>query len=223
MQSERDNYLIHPPAPLEPVAAAVTEARTTLEQTYLQVLEALVETLEARDLYTAGHSRRVSTYAWAIAREVGMTHEEVERVRIGALLHDIGKVGVPDYILHKPGPLTPAEYDEIKRHPTIGVRILERISRFSEYISIVGLHHENHDGSGYPYGLAGDAIPLDARIVHVADAYDAMSSNRPYRNRLREEEIREIIRAHSKTQFTPAIVDAFFAAGIDSTAPNLFR
>ena len=202
-------------------AVAATDARQSLEQAYLQILEALVESLEARDPYTAGHSRRVSQYSIWIGRQMGMAESDVERLRIGALLHDIGKIGVPDAVLLKDGRLTEEEFAAIKKHPDIGVRILERIGAFQGYLAAVGLHHENHDGTGYPRGLSGEAIPLDARIVHVADAYDAMTSNRPYRHRMPEEKVRGILRECGGTQFDPSVIAAFFACPIDSTSATL--
>ena len=121
----------------------------------------------------------------------------------------------------KDGRLTDDEFAAIKKHPEIGVRILERIGAFQGYLAAVGLHHENHDGSGYPHGLGGEAIPLDARIVHVADAYDAMTSNRPYRHRMPEQKVRGILRECGGTQFDPAVIAAFFACPIDSTSATL--
>jgi len=206
---------------LHQAAVAASDARRRLRQAYLQILEALVESLEARDEYTAGHSRRVGQYSSWIGRQMGMSAAEIERVQIGATLHDIGKIGIPDAILLKVELLNAEEFQIIKTHPDIGVRILERIDAFQEYLGAVGLHHENHDGSGYPRGLRGHEIPLDARIVHVADAYDAMTSNRPYRQRMPEERVRRILREHSGSQFDPAVIDAFFASPIDSTASNL--
>lgn len=206
---------------LHRAAVAASDARRSLQQAYLEILEALVESLEARDQYTAGHSRRVSLYSVWIGRQMGLAEPDLERLRVGALLHDIGKIGIPDAVLLKDGRLTDDEFATIKKHPEIGVRILERIGAFSEFLGAVGLHHENHDGSGYPHGLRGEEIPLDARIVHVADAYDAMTSNRPYRQRMPEDKVRRIIQECSGTQFDPAAVAAFFASPIDSTATNL--
>jgi len=206
---------------LHRAAVAATDARHSLEQAYLQILEALVESLEARDEYTAGHSRRVSRYSVWIGTQLGMAESDVERLRVGALLHDIGKIGVPDAVLLKDGRLTEEEFAAIKKHPEIGVRILERIGAFQGYLAAVGSHHENHDGSGYPRGSRGEAIPLDARIVHVADAYDAMTSNRPYRNRMPEDKVRQILRECGGTQFDPTVIAAFFASPIDSTSATL--
>jgi putative nucleotidyltransferase with HDIG domain len=199
---------------LERSAAASATARWALEQTCLEILETLVEALESRDRYTAGHSRRVSNYSRDLARECGLFEDEVERIRVGALLHDIGKVGIPDDILLKDGRLSDRERAIIETHPAIGVRILERTGVFVDYLSIVGLHHENHDGSGYPNGLAGDDIPLDARIVHIADTYDAMTTDRPYRARLPEDVARKILSDASGTQFDPEVLQSFFASGI---------
>ena len=199
---------------LERSAAATATARWALEQTCLEILETLIEALEARDRYTAGHSRRVSQYSRDLARECGLFEDEVERIRIGALLHDIGKVGIPDDILLKDGRLSDSERAIMETHPAIGVRILERTGVFVDYLSIVSLHHENHDGSGYPNRLAGDDIPLDARIVHIVDTYDAMTTDRPYRTRLPEALARNILSDASGTQFHPDVLHSFFASGI---------
>lgn len=206
---------------LHRAAIAASDARYNLQQAYLQILEALVESLEARDPYTAGHSRRVSDYSIWIGRQLALPAQEIESLRIGALLHDIGKIGIPDAVLLKDGRLTDDEFRMIKMHPGIGVRILERIGAFEPYLGVVGLHHENQDGSGYPHGLRGEQIPLAARIVHLADAYDAMTSNRPYRNRMPEDKVRRILRECSGTQFDPSVVEAFFASPANSMAANL--
>lgn len=199
---------------MEQAAAASAAARWRLEQTCLQILETLIEALEARDPYTAGHSRRVSEYSRALARECGLYEDQVDRIGAGALLHDIGKVGIPDYILQKDGRLDAAEWKIMQTHPAIGVRILERTGLFVDHLSVVGLHHENHDGSGYPNGLQGDEIPLDARIVHVADTYDAMTTDRPYRARLEESLVRSILHKAAGTQFDPEVIAAFFRSDI---------
>jgi putative two-component system response regulator len=125
------------------------------------------------------------------------------------MLHDIGKIGIPDEILQKPGPLTPQEFDVIKNHPQIGKRILEGVAIFRAYLPIVELHHENPDGTGYPFGLRGDAIPLGARIVHVVDAFDAMTSNRTYRRAMSSARAQEVLRRFAGTQFDAAIVEVF--------------
>ena len=158
-------------------------------------MRALAAALDARDPYTAGHSERVSTFAVAMGEELKLDAEAMETLRLGALLHDIGKIGVPDEVLRKPGALTAAEFEAIKTHPSAGARILRSIPFLAPHIPIVELHHERPDGLGYPYGLRGDEIPLAARIVHVADAFDAMTSARAYRSgRIPVEAIAELRR-----------------------------
>jgi putative nucleotidyltransferase with HDIG domain len=148
---------------------------------YTGAIRALATALDARDPYTAGHSERVSVLSVAIGRLLALSPDDLEVLRLGALLHDIGKIGVPDDVLRKPSGLTAAEFDAIKQHPVLGARILRSVRFLAPHIPIVELHHERPDGKGYPVGLRGDEIPLAARIVHVADAYDAMTSARAYR------------------------------------------
>ncbi|MDX2269197.1 MAG: HD-GYP domain-containing protein [Bryobacter sp.] len=199
----------------EEAARAVNASQQALEEAYVNFMGALAEALDARDPYTAGHSRRVADYSLRIARAMGMGEEEMETLRIGAMLHDIGKIGVPDRILHKHEKLTDEEFAIIQQHPVTGKRILERIGRFEQYWPVVELHHENHDGSGYPHGLQGEEIPLAARIVHVADAYDAMTSDRPYRQRMPEEKVRRILRECAGTQFDPVVTEVFLNIRIE--------
>jgi len=192
--------------------ASVTAAEAEAEATYLGAVRALAAALDARDPYTAGHSERVSTFAVAIGQELGLEGEAMETLRLGALLHDVGKIGVPDEVLRKQGALTPAEFEAIKIHPSAGARILRSIPFLAPHIPIVELHHERPDGRGYPYGLAGDAIPLAARIVHVADAFDAMTSARAYRAaRLPVEAIAELRRC-AGTDFDGPSVEALVVA-----------
>jgi response regulator RpfG family c-di-GMP phosphodiesterase len=182
-----------------------------LTETYDGTLEALVLALDARDRETKGHSFRVASYVLIMARYLGVeegTPEWIDMQR-GALLHDVGKIGVPDFILHKPGPLTPEEWDDMKRHPRIGFEMLKDIAFLSGASAIVAAHHERFDGKGYPRGLRGDEIPLGARIFAAADTFDAMTSDRPYRKALSAEEAREEIVRHSGTQFDPQVVQAF--------------
>jgi HD-GYP domain-containing protein (c-di-GMP phosphodiesterase class II) len=147
----------------------------------------------------------------SVARELGMPEGSQEWIdtQRGALLHDVGKIGVPDFILHKPGPLTPEEWDDMKRHPGIGHEMLRDISFLSGAAEIVHCHHERFDGKGYPRGLMGDEIPLGARIFAIADTFDAMTSDRPYRKALPAEVARWEILRHSGTQFDPQVVQAF--------------
>jgi putative nucleotidyltransferase with HDIG domain len=190
-------------------ASSIRDARDGLNAAYVEFVGSLANALDARDRYTAGHSQRVSQIAGSIARALELDVEEQDRVRIGALLHDIGKIGIPDYVLQKPGVLSDAEFTLIKQHPTIGCRIMEGVNGLSPYLPAVELHHENWDGSGYPHGLCGKDIPLAARIVHVADAWDAMITDRPYRLGFSPARALAIIRMNRGIQFDPEIVDAF--------------
>jgi putative nucleotidyltransferase with HDIG domain len=180
-----------------------------LERGYMATIEALVTTLEAKDPYTAGHSQRVGRYASAIAAEIGFPEDDLGDLQTGAILHDIGKVGVGDGVLLKPGRLSDAEFDEIKDHPRRGARIIDAFNRSSTVLSVVFHHHERYDGRGYPAGLRGIDIPLAARIVNVADAFDAMTTSRPYNGepKTRAQGLIELRRG-AGTQFDPAVVEA---------------
>ena len=192
--------------------ASVATAEAEAEATYLGAVRALAAALDARDPYTAGHSERVSTFAMAIGEELKLEADARETLRLGALLHDIGKIGVPDEILRKSSALTAVEFESIKTHPSAGARILRSIPFLAPHIPIVELHHERPDGLGYPYGLRGDEIPLAARIVHVADAFDAMTSARAYRaGRIPVEAIAELRRCIG-TDFDGPSVEALIAA-----------
>jgi len=190
-------------------ASSIREARNGLHAAYVEFVGSLANALDARDRYTAGHSLRVSQISSAIARALDLDPEDQECIRIGALLHDIGKIGIPDHVLQKPGVLSDAEFALIKQHPSIGCRILEGVNGFAPYLQAVELHHENWDGSGYPRGLEGKAIPLAARIVHVADAWDAMTTDRPYRLGFSQARALAIIRINAGIQFDPDIVEVF--------------
>jgi putative nucleotidyltransferase with HDIG domain len=186
----------------------LTAAEADTRAAYLGAIRALAATLDARDPYTAGHSERVSALSVLIGRQMGLGAAELDVLRLGALLHDIGKIGLSDAILRKPGPLTAEEYDQLKRHPGQGARILRQVPFLAPHIPIVELHHERPDGRGYPFGLRADDIPVAARIVHVADAFDAITSARAYRPaRTAVEAIAELDRC-SGTEFDPASVDA---------------
>jgi putative nucleotidyltransferase with HDIG domain len=160
----------------------VHDARAETGAAYLGAIRALVAALDARDPYTAGHSERVSLLSVAIGEAMGLGQDDLDVLRLGALLHDIGKIGIGDAILTKPTALTEPEFEEIKRHPLLGAQILRPIGFLAAHVPIVELHHERPDGTGYPHGLRGDAIPIHARIVHVADAFDAMTTARAYRH-----------------------------------------
>jgi len=190
-------------------ASAIREGRDGLRSACFEFVGSLAHALDARDPYTAGHSERVSQIAVSISQALDLSAEEQEVVRVGALLHDIGKIGVPDQVLRKAGVLSDAEFALIKQHPTIGRRILESVQGFAPYLPAVELHHENWDGSGYPYGLSGTVVPLSARIVHVADAWDAMTSDRPYRRGFSQPRALAIIQTCAGTQFDPEIAQVF--------------
>ena len=192
-------------------ATSLRESRENLQQAYVEFVESLANSLDARDDYTAGHSRRVSEYSCAIAQAMNLSGEDIDVIRIGGLLHDIGKIGVPDSILRKPGKLTSDEMALLRLHPTIGRRILEGVRGFQPYLPIVELHHENWDGTGYPLQQAGAKTPLSARIVHVADTYDAMTTARPYRPALTHDDALNELRRFSGIQFDPDVVQAFLS------------
>jgi putative nucleotidyltransferase with HDIG domain len=188
--------------------ASVAQAEAQTQAAYTGAIRGLAAALDARDPYTAGHSERVSVLSVAIGRMLSMSVEELEVLRLGALLHDIGKIGIPDHILRKPGSLTDAEFAAIREHPGLGARILQVVPFLARHIVIVELHHERPDGRGYPHGLRGDDIPLAARIVHVADAYDAITSARAYRAaRPSGDALRELWRC-AGTEFHAEIVGA---------------
>ncbi len=196
---------------LEKANSDILRMAECLQETYEGTLEALVSALDARDRETKGHSFRVMQYTMDMARILGVAEGSPEWVDIqrGALLHDIGKIGVTDSILHKPGPLTPEEWVEMKKHPRIGQEMLRDIPFLAGAAAMIMAHHERFDGKGYPEGLAGEGIPLGARIFVVADTFDAMTSHRPYRRALPPEVSREEIIKNSGTQFDPRVVQAF--------------
>ncbi len=171
-------------------------------------LEALSATVDARDTYTAGHSRRVRELSFAIGRELDLSSEELETLNQAALLHDIGKIAVPDAVLLKHGPLSPAEWLLMRAHPQEGARIIEKLGYLEEVVPAIRHHHERQDGQGYPDGLAGDAIPLAARIIHVADALDAMTTRRVYREAMSLEQALEELRRGKGTDFSTRCVEA---------------
>ena len=178
-----------------------------LKQHYLEVIEALRIVVDAKDGYTLGHSDRVSSLAVRIGEELGFNEHDLEVLRIGSLFHDIGKIGISDNILLKTQALDKAEYEEVKRHPMRGAHILASVSMFREIIPLIKSHHERVDGKGYPEGLTGDEIPLMAKIITVADSFDAMMSDRTYRNRLSLQQTIDELRAGAGDQFDPQITD----------------
>ena len=180
-----------------------------LHQSFLGTINALVKAIDAKDKYTRGHSQKVTVYALHTAQSLGLSKEKMEMVRFCGLLHDIGKIGIQDKILHKPSKLTPKEYEAIKKHPIIGEKIIKDVKFLQKGGSLIRHHHEHYDGSGYPDGLKGEKIPLLARIVTVADAFAAMTSDRPYRKALSTEEAIKELQKGAGTQFDPKIVKVF--------------
>ncbi len=195
------------------------ERLETESRMMLASITALAEALEARDAYTRGHSDSVAELAVAIATQMGADDEMLETLHIGGRLHDIGKIGVPDDILLKPGKLSAAEYQAIQRHPSIGAGILAPIPSLAAVLPLVEQHHEHFDGSGYPKGLKGDEIALSARITAVADTYDALTSDRPYRKGMLHAKAVSIIREFRGTQLCPQCVDAFIAWAEPGSGP----
>lgn len=187
----------------------LAEKNEELQRLFISAIESIVLALQAKDEYTEGHSRRVSAHAIAIAREKSLPEKEVENIGLAALLHDIGKVGTKESILNKPGKLTAEEGDHIRSHPLVAASILEPITPLGDIIAYIKHVHEAYDGSGYPEGLAGDRIPLGARIIAVADVFDAMTSLRPYRPAMEESVVLEHLRREAGKQFDPSVVDAF--------------
>lgn len=194
------------------LAATLSSER---EEMLLSAIESLVTALEAKDTYTYGHSSQVSSMSYAIAKQVGMSEQEIFNVRIAALLHDIGKIGVPDKILNKPGRLDTEERLIIEKHPEIGSRILVGIPALINVTEIVRHHHERWDGKGYPDALAGKTIPLGARIIAIADTYQAMTSDRPYRKGMATTNAMAEIRRCAGSQFDPTLVSVFLEAWKD--------
>lgn len=193
-------------------AASAIENIALYENIYdnlFSTLYAFVTALEVRDLYTRKHSTRVAKYADMIAAEMGCTEEEMDIINFAGSLHDIGKIGIRDDILLKPGRLTDEEYEKIKEHPDIGADIISKLGLWDREMEIIRHHHERYDGTGYPDGLKGENIPKLSRILCVADSFDAMASDRAYRKKMEKREVIKIIRENSGTQFDPKVVNAF--------------
>jgi response regulator RpfG family c-di-GMP phosphodiesterase len=180
-----------------------------IRDNYLKTIRAFAVAVEVKDEYTHGHSENVMNYTVLIAKELGMPHHEIERIKYAGLLHDIGKIGVSESILNKPGKLTPQEFHEIKKHPELGAKIIADVPFLKSLVPLVLHHHEFFGGGGYPEGIAGDDIPLGARILTVSDAFEAMTSDRPYRKSMPQEVAYGILEAQRGVQFDPAIVDLF--------------
>jgi HD-GYP domain-containing protein (c-di-GMP phosphodiesterase class II) len=180
-----------------------------MQRSYLSTITSLARTIEAKDPYTGGHTERVGDFAIMLGREIGMDERDLMAIEVGAVIHDIGKIGVPDQILMKPGRLTDDEFTEMRRHPEISSYIVSELDLPPIVKHMVRSHHERWDGSGYPDGLSGEEIPLAARILSVADTLDAMTSDRSYRGALPLTDAVEEIRGNAGRQFCPRVVDAF--------------
>ena len=180
-----------------------------LEQAYMESIQTLRYTVEAKDTYTRGHSDRVSEYSVLIGEALGLPEDDIKKLKLGGLFHDIGKIGVPDSILQKEGKLSDDEYSEIKNHPSIGAHILSTASIFQDILPIVKHHHERYDGKGYPSQLAGENIPYLARITAVADTFDAMTTKRSYRDSLPLDYVISEFERCKGTQFDPKIAEVF--------------
>jgi putative nucleotidyltransferase with HDIG domain len=201
---------------------ALRHSYRMLEESSLETIETLNATVEAKDPYTAGHSQRVRSIALAIGRRFELSRERLETLGASALFHDVGKIGVPDSILTKPGKLDAAEFETIKEHAARGAEIVSKLSRLKDAVPAIRHHHERWDGHGYPDGLAGDQIPLEASIVGLADAWDAMTTERPYARALSVTVALEQVRLGRGTQFRPDVVDAFMdvAASLPTGQPT---
>ena len=200
----------------------VTRKASENSMLFLHVVKALAEAIDAKDKYTHGHSSRVAKYTSEIARRFGYSNEAVSNVYMMALVHDVGKIGVPDAVINKPGKLTKEEFDQIREHPVLGARILEVIREMPSLAIGARCHHERFDGTGYPDGLSGGDIPEEARIIAVADAYDAMTSRRSYREALPQAAVRSEIEKGSGTQFDPRFA-AIMLGIIDEDPDYTFR
>ena len=197
-------------SPLHSAVAAEAEALSLQERMMTQTIYALTGALEAKDAYTCGHSRAVAQYATRLCSALQMPGETIEHIRLASLLHDIGKIGVPEAILNKAGPLTSAEWDIMAQHPVIGARqILSPIAGLSPILPYVEHHHEHWDGSGGPMGLSGENIPLGARIVSIVDAYHALTSRRSYRDALSKSEALKILNEGAGIMWYPNLLQIF--------------
>ena len=196
---------------LPQIGIAIENARLydSLQESYRETIKALVNTLDARDVETREHSSRVVEYTLAIAREMGIAGKKLDAIKYGAMLHDLGKIGVKDAILHKPGSLTPEEWEEMRKHSKIGYEMLKDVKLLKDSLPIILHHHERYDGDGYPSGLSKEDIPIGARIFAITDTLDAMTSSRPYRDALPYEVAYEEIAKNSGVQFDPKVVEVF--------------
>jgi len=191
-----------------------------LKELFSGTIAAITEALDAKDHYTFGRSKRVTYYSLKIGEAMNLSDTELSELELAGLLHDIGMIGVPEAILNKPDKLTAEEFNEIKKHVVTGAKILEEIKQLRSVIRIVSFHHERYDGKGYPYGISGNEIPVEAQIIAIADTYDGMTSDRAYRKGLPHEVAVEEIKKASGTQFSPELTEAFLKV-IDSVKDDI--
>jgi putative nucleotidyltransferase with HDIG domain len=209
LEEEISSYHNHLEKLVEERTAKLQQAYRILKKAHLDSVKVLAAVIDAKDPYTRGHSERVTRMSLKIAFQLGFTEERLESLEFGALLHDIGKIGIRDEVLQKPGALNPEEYQYIQEHPLVGVNIVEGLDFFKDKIPMIRHHHEHFDGSGYPDGLIGEAIPLEARIIAVPDAFDAMTSMRPHREMMYLQDVLIELEKCKGTQFDPEIIEIF--------------
>ncbi|MGA9350924.1 MAG: HD domain-containing phosphohydrolase [Anaerolineae bacterium] len=202
------------------MVSSLHRSKMDLVTAYDTTLEGWAKVLELRDIETEGHSQRVTDLTLRLARALGIDGDDLDHFRRGALLHDIGKMAIPDHILLKPGPLTDEEWEIMYQHPIYAVEMLHDIPFLHPALDIPRYHHEKWDGSGYPYGLKGEEIPLAGRIFAVVDVWDALCSDRPYRSAIPAEEARKIIQQESGTHFDPRIVEVFLSEVLAVAIPS---
>jgi HD domain len=200
---------------LSTVNELLRQTNDRLEQSHVSVIGALIGALEAKESHLSGHAATTMHYSVEVGRKLGLGNEEIAAIKLGALFHDVGKIGVPEALLSKPAELTDEEWVEMRAHPTIGASLLGNVPMLERIRPLVLAHHENFDGTGYPHGLKGNEIPLAAQIISVADAYDAMTSARPYRVAYRPKHALRELRANAGTQFNPVVVEAFIEVCIE--------
>jgi putative nucleotidyltransferase with HDIG domain len=210
--SELAETFNHMAGDIEEFVEQLKQAADQNHELFLGSIRMLAAAIDEKDPYTRGHSGRVAKYSILIAQQLGLASVELEKIRISALLHDVGKIGVDDRVLKKPGALTPEEFELMKQHPSKGANIMRPVAQLKEMLPGIELHHEHVNGGGYPHGLQGDEIPLMARIIAVADTLDAMTTNRPYQTAMDLEFAMNRIQTLANTKFDAAVVDALSRA-----------
>jgi putative nucleotidyltransferase with HDIG domain len=197
---------------IEALVRKLKQALRQNQELFLETIRTLAAAIDAKDPYTRGHSERVSSYSMAISRHLGLNQEEVFRVHIAAILHDVGKLGVRESILNKPGGLSDEEFEVMRQHPSIGAQIMSPIRMLKDIIPGIRNHHETWDGTGYPDHLSAEEIPMVARIIGVADTFDAMTTTRPYQQAMTLDYVLQKMQSMSGSRFDPVVVEAFIAA-----------